>query len=42
MGYDPLVQLLHPDDALAALRGGARARARGGAFNVVPTRRSRC
>lgn len=35
MGYDPLVQLLHPDDALAALEA-AVARAPGGAFNVVP------
>ena len=37
MGFDPLLQLLHPDDALAALRlvverGGS------GAFNVVPSR----
>jgi UDP-glucose 4-epimerase len=37
MGYDPLVQLLHPDDALAALEA-ALARPRAGAFNVVPTR----
>jgi UDP-glucose 4-epimerase len=35
MGYDPLVQLLHPDDALEALHA-AIARAPGGAFNVVP------
>jgi len=35
MGYDPLIQLLHPEDALAALEA-ALARARGGAFNVVP------
>jgi UDP-glucose 4-epimerase len=37
MGYDPLVQLLHPDDAVAALLA-AVARPRAGAFNVVPTR----
>lgn len=37
MGYDPLVQLLHPDDALAALLA-ALQRPRPGAFNVVPTR----
>jgi UDP-glucose 4-epimerase len=37
MGYDPLVQLLHPDDALdAALR--AIEDAPGGALNVVPSR----
>jgi UDP-glucose 4-epimerase len=35
MGYDPLVQLLHPDDALAALEA-AVARAAPGVFNVVP------
>jgi UDP-glucose 4-epimerase len=35
MGYDPLVQLLHPDDALAAMEVALRRRA-GGAFNVVP------
>lgn len=35
MGYDPLVQLLHPDDALAALEL-AVARAPRGAINVVP------
>jgi UDP-glucose 4-epimerase len=35
MGYDPLVQLLHPDDALAALEA-AVARSPGGVFNVVP------
>lgn len=37
MGYDPLVQLLHPDDAVAALEA-ALAQPRAGAFNVVPTR----
>ncbi|HEX6740043.1 MAG TPA: NAD-dependent epimerase/dehydratase family protein [Vicinamibacteria bacterium] len=35
MGYDPLVQLLHPDDALAATEA-ALERAPRGAFNVVP------
>jgi UDP-glucose 4-epimerase len=35
MGYDPLVQLLHPEDALAALEA-ALERSDGGAFNVVP------
>jgi len=35
MGYDPLVQLLHPEDALEALEA-AVARAPRGAFNVVP------
>ncbi len=35
MGYDPLVQLLHPDDAMAALEL-AIERAPRGAFNVVP------
>jgi UDP-glucose 4-epimerase len=35
MGYDPLLQLLHPDDALAASLAALDA-ARGGAFNVVP------
>ena len=35
MGYDPLVQLLHPEDALAALEA-ALERSPGGAFNVVP------
>lgn len=36
MGFDPLLQLLHPDDALSA---ALRAIARGlrGVFNVVPT-----
>ena len=35
MGYDPLLQLLHPEDALAAL-DAALASAPRGAFNVVP------
>jgi UDP-glucose 4-epimerase len=35
MGYDPLVQLLHPDDALAAFEL-AIAKAPRGAVNVVP------
>jgi UDP-glucose 4-epimerase len=35
MGYDPLVQLLHPDDALAAVEA-ALDRRTGGVFNVVP------
>lgn len=35
MGFDPLVQLLHPDDALAAAEA-ALARPTAGAFNVVP------
>lgn len=37
MGYDPLVQLLHPDDAVAALLSAIEA-APGGAYNVVPSR----
>lgn len=37
MGYDPLVQLLHPDDALAALMGAIDDRV-AGAFNIVPAR----
>src|SRR5262249_7703435 len=37
MGYDPLVQLLHPDDAEAALMAAIES-SPGGAFNVVPTR----
>jgi UDP-glucose 4-epimerase len=37
MGHDPLVQLLHPDDALAAAEA-ALARGPRGAINVVPTR----
>ena len=36
MGYDPLVQLLHPDDALAAFLAAVDA-ARPGAFNIVPS-----
>jgi UDP-glucose 4-epimerase len=35
MGYDPLLQLLHPDDAVTAFEA-ALARGRGGVFNVVP------
>ena len=37
MGYDPLVQLLHPDDALAAFLGVIDDRV-AGAFNIVPGR----
>ena len=37
MGYDPLIQLLHPEDALAAFRAALERRA-DGAFNVVPSR----
>jgi UDP-glucose 4-epimerase len=37
MGYDPLVQMLHPDDALAAAEA-AVDRPVTGAFNVVPSR----
>jgi UDP-glucose 4-epimerase len=37
MGYDPLVQLLHPDDAQSALLA-ALERGVGGAFNIVPSR----
>jgi len=37
MGYDPLVQLLHPEDALLALVAAVDRRA-AGAFNVVPSR----
>ena len=37
MGYDPLVQLLHPEDALAAFLTAVERRA-GGPFNIVPTR----
>ena len=36
MGYDPLVQLLHPDDALDATEAALR-RPLSGAFNVVPS-----
>jgi UDP-glucose 4-epimerase len=35
MGYDPLVQLLHPEDALAAVDKALRA-GKGGVFNIVP------
>jgi len=35
MGYDPLVQLLYPDDALDAI-DAALTRSPGGVFNVVP------
>jgi UDP-glucose 4-epimerase len=35
MGYDPLVQLLHPDDALDAFEASL-SRPVGGLFNVVP------
>ena len=37
MGYDPLVQLLHPDDAVSAFLAAVEA-APGGAYNVVPVR----
>jgi len=37
MGFDPLIQLLHPDDALAASLL-ALDQAPGGALNVVPSR----
>ncbi len=37
MGYDPLVQMLHPDDALVAAEA-AVDRPVAGAFNVVPSR----
>lgn len=37
LGYDPLVQMLHPDDAVAAMEA-ALARGPRGAFNVVPSR----
>jgi UDP-glucose 4-epimerase len=36
-GFDPLVQLLHPDDADAAIDAALEHR-KPGAFNVVPTR----
>ena len=35
MGYDPLVQMLHPDDALDAFDAALRRKA-GGVFNIVP------
>jgi UDP-glucose 4-epimerase len=35
MGYDPLLQLLHPEDALEAFET-ALERSPGGAFNIVP------
>jgi UDP-glucose 4-epimerase len=35
LGYDPLLQLLHPEDALGAL-SIALEKAPGGAFNIVP------
>lgn len=37
LGYDPLVQFLHPDDALAAAEAAIEGRV-GGVFNVVPRR----
>lgn len=37
MGYDPLVQLLHPEDALLALEAALET-PRPGPFNVVPSR----
>jgi len=37
MGYDPLIQLLHPDDGLGAFLAAVELRAEG-AFNVVPSR----
>jgi UDP-glucose 4-epimerase len=37
LGYDPLVQLLHPEDALEGLMAAVRA-GKPGAFNVVPRR----
>jgi UDP-glucose 4-epimerase len=35
LGYDPLLQLLHPEDALTAFDAALSARA-GGIFNIVP------
>ncbi len=35
MGYDPLVQFLHPDDALAAFLAALEKKV-GGVFNIVP------
>ncbi|HEV7500117.1 MAG TPA: NAD-dependent epimerase/dehydratase family protein, partial [Vicinamibacteria bacterium] len=37
MGYDPLVQLLHPEDAVTAFLAAIDA-GPGGAYNVVPSR----
>jgi UDP-glucose 4-epimerase len=37
LGYDPLIQLLHPEDALAAV-GAALARGPSGIVNVVPAK----
>jgi UDP-glucose 4-epimerase len=37
LGYDPLIQFLHPDDALAAVEAALEKRT-GGVFNVVPSR----
>jgi UDP-glucose 4-epimerase len=37
LGYDPLVQMLHPDDALDALLRAIEAGG-GGVYNVVPRR----
>ncbi len=37
LGYDPLVQMLHPDDALEAMEAALARRAKG-AYNVVPSR----
>lgn len=37
MGFDPLVQLLHPEDAVTALVSAVES-ATSGAFNVVPSR----
>src|SRR5205814_340776 len=37
MGFDPLVQLLHPDDAVAALLAAVE-KGPTGAYNVVPSR----
>jgi UDP-glucose 4-epimerase len=35
MGYDPLIQFLHPDDALRAFEAALEKRV-GGVFNIVP------
>jgi UDP-glucose 4-epimerase len=37
MGYDPLMQLLHPEDAMAGFMAGVE-HGRAGAFNIVPSR----